>query len=84
VGGKRAVQALAAAIAAQVERDQSKPVPVVHLKKEHYQHKSYGRIYTPVFEIVDWVSMEGEATSEPEGGDDTPPPAASARRRRAA
>ena len=84
VGGKRAVQALAAAIAAQVERDQSKPVPVVHLKKEHYQHKSYGRIYTPVFEIVEWVSMEGEATSEPEGGDDTPPPAASARRRRAA
>jgi hypothetical protein len=84
VGGKRAVQTLAAAIAAQVERDQSKPVPVVHLKKEHYQHKSYGRIYTPVFEIVDWVSMEGEAAGEPEGGDDTPPPAASARRRRAA
>ena len=84
VGGKRAVQALAAAIAAQVERDQSKPVPVVHLKKEHYQHKSYGRIYTPVFEIVEWVSMEGEVASEPEGGDDTPPPAAAARRRRAA
>ena len=84
VGGKRAVQALAAAIAAQVERDQSKPVPVVHLKKEHYQHKSYGRIFTPVFEIVEWVSMEGEVANEPEGGDDTPPPAAAARRRRAA
>lgn len=83
VGGKRAVQTLAAAIAAQVERDQSKPVPVVILKKEHYQHKSYGRIFTPVFEIVDWVSMDGEGTSEPEG-DDTPPPAAAARRRRAA
>jgi hypothetical protein len=82
VGGKRAVQALAAAIAAQVERDQSKPVPVVVLKKEHYQHKSYGRIYTPVFEIVEWVSMEGEGPSAPEG--DEPPPAASARRRRAA
>jgi hypothetical protein len=83
VGGKRAVQALAAAIAAQVERDQSKPVPVVVLKKEHYQHKSYGRIYTPVFEIVEWVSMDGEAPSAPEG-DDTPPPAAAARRRRVA
>ena len=86
VGGKRAVQALAAAIAAQVEKDQSKPVPVVQLKKEHYQHKSYGRIFTPVFEIVEWVSMDGavEAANEPEGGDDTPPPAAAARRRRAA
>ena len=81
VGGKRAVQTLAAAIAAQVERDQSKPVPVVLLKKEHYQHKSYGRIYTPVFEIVEWVSMEGEA---PSNDDETPPPAAAARRRRAA
>ena len=84
VGGKRAVQALAAAIAAQVERDQSKPVPVVHLKKEHYQHKSYGLIFTPVFEIVEWVSMEGEVANEPDGGDDTPPPAAATRRRRAA
>ena len=81
VGGKRAVQTLAAAIAAQVERDQDKPVPVVLLKKEHYQHKSYGRIYTPVFEIVEWVSMEGDASSN---DDETPPPAAAARRRRAA
>lgn len=84
VGGKRAVQALAVAIANQVEVDQSKPVPVVLLKKEHYQHKSYGRIYTPVFEIVEWVGMDGEVT-EP----DTSPvasaiEAAPARRRRGA
>jgi hypothetical protein len=66
VGGKRAVQALAVAIAAQVEKDQSKPVPVVRLGKEHYTHKSYGRIYTPVFEIVEWVGMDGEAQEEPQ------------------
>jgi hypothetical protein len=84
VGGKRSVQALAVAIANQVEADQSKPVPVVLLKKEHYQHKSYGRIYTPVFEIVEWVGMDGEA-AEP----DTSPiasavEAAPTRRRRGA
>ena len=61
VGGKRAVQTLAVALAEQVEKDQSKPVPVVRLKKDHYSHKSYGKIYTPVFEIVEWVSMDGEA-----------------------
>ena len=61
VGGKRAVQALAAAIATQVETDQSTPVPVILLKKEHYQHKSYGRIYTPVFEIVEWVGMDADS-----------------------
>lgn len=61
VGGKRAVQTLGLAIAAQVEKNPSLPVPIVELDKEHYQHKSYGRVYTPVFKIVDWTSMDGEA-----------------------
>ena len=64
VGGKRAVQALAVAIANQVEADQTKPVPVILLKKEHYQHKSYGKIYTPVFDIKEWVGMDAEASEE--------------------
>ena len=83
VGGKRAVQKLALDIAAQVETDQSKPVPVVKLKKDHYTHKSYGRIFTPIFDIVGWMGLDGQQ-------DDTPPadaaPAAEAapvRRRRA-
>jgi len=85
VGGKKAVQQLALAIAAQVDKDQSKPVPVVRLKKEHYVHKSYGRIYTPVFEVIEWVGMDG-ASTEPEAAeaaaDDAP--AESRRRRRSA
>ena len=82
VGGKRAVQTLAVAIATQVEKDQSKPVPIVRLKKDHYSHKSYGKIYTPVFEIVEWVSMDGEA-DEPEAAP-AAEPAPTGRRRRAA
>jgi hypothetical protein len=62
-GGKRGVQTLAVAIAEAVDKDPSKPVPVVLLKKEHYQHKSYGRIYTPLFDIQSWVSMDGEDTA---------------------
>ena len=80
VGGKRAVQKLALDIATQVEKDQSKPVPVVRLKKDHYTHKSYGRIFTPIFEITQWVSLEGK--------DETPAPETpeepTARRRRTA
>jgi hypothetical protein len=79
VGGKRAVQALAVAIANAVDADQSKPVPVVLLKKEHYQHKSYGRIYTPIFEIVEWMGMDGEAPEV-----EAAAPEAPARRRRSA
>ena len=64
VGGKKAVQALAVAIATQVEKEQSKPVPVVELGKEHYTHKSYGRIYTPIFKVLEWASMDGEVAAE--------------------
>jgi hypothetical protein len=78
VGGRKAVQTLAVEIATQVDKDQGKPVPIVKLGKDHYTHKSYGRIYTPVFEVVEWVSMDGEAASTEEAAP------ASGRRRRAA
>ena len=83
VGGKRAVQDLAVLIATQVDKDQTLPVPVVTLGKEHYQHKSYGRIYTPAFDVLEWVSITGgepaAAAPEPEAD----PPAPAGRRRRA-
>ena len=87
VGGKKAVQALAVAIATQVEKDQSKPVPVVELGKEHYTHKSYGRIYTPVFKVLEWASMDGKSEVEAEEAPAIEAPveaeaAAPARRRR--
>ena len=81
VGGKKAVQALAVAIAEQVEKDQGKPVPVVRLEKDHYTHKSYGRIYTPVFKIVEFVSMDGESDA-PAAEAEAPAEAAPAGRRR--
>jgi len=82
VGGKKAVQALAIAIAEQVDKDPTTPVPMVVLKKDHYQHKSYGRIYTPVFEIVGWQSMDGSADEAAAGGADEEPVEETPRRRR--
>lgn len=85
VGGKRAVQTLAVALAEQVDKDQTKPVAIVKLKNDHYAHKSYGKIYTPVFQVMEWVSMDAEeaapaaAVAEPEA----PAPAAGRRRRAA-
>jgi hypothetical protein len=81
VGGKRGVQTLAVALAEQVEKDQTKPVAIVRLKKDHYAHKSYGKIFTPVFEVVEWVSMDGEQPKV-EAVEETP--SAPARRRRSA
>jgi hypothetical protein len=59
---------------------------VVRLKKEHYVHKSYGRIYTPVFEVIEWVGMDG-ASTETEAANEVASedaPADSRRRRRSA
>lgn len=79
VGGKRGVQTLAAAIAAQVEKNPSAPVALVELKAEHYQHKSYGRIYTPVFELTGWMGLDGTPAAAVEG--EVSAPKATARRR---
>ena len=80
VGGKKAVQAVALAIAAQVEVDATNPVPVVVLRKGHYQHKSYGRIYTPEFEVVRWIAMDGRSPAQAAKDDAQPtsPPAEAA------
>jgi hypothetical protein len=85
VGGKRSVQALAVAIATQVDTDPKLPVPIVLLEKEHYSHKSYGRIYTPIFKITSWMSMTDEAGTPAEETAveaELAAPVATARRRR--
>jgi hypothetical protein len=85
VGGKRAVQTLAVALAEQVDKDQTKPVAIVKLKKDHYAHKSYGKIYTPVFQVIEWVSMDAdEMPADAEVAVETPAPAPAGRRRRSA
>ena len=56
---------------------------VLTLDSEHYPHKKYGRVYTPVFKIVRWISLDGPADAPTAAG---APPAAEAapetRRRR--
>jgi hypothetical protein len=81
-GGKRAWQELAVAIAAQVEKDQSKPVPIVRLKSDSYKHKNYGKVITPLFEVVGWMSMDGEGDAPAAEAEAPAADAAPARRRR--
>ncbi len=81
VGGKRSVQALAVALAEQVDKDQTKPVAIVKLKKDHYAHKSYGKIFTPVFQVVEWVSMDAEEAAPAAPAAEPEAPAAGRRRR---
>lgn len=84
VGGKRSVQELALAVAEQADKDSSKIVAVVTLGKDHYQHKSYGRIFTPVFDVVEWVGMNGPEAEASEATDEPAPSQTTGRRRRVA
>ena len=58
----------------------------MRLKKEHYTHKSYGRIYTPVFDVVEWVSLDGPdaEVKEDAAAEEPAAPEAGRRRRRTA
>jgi hypothetical protein len=60
VGGRQAIVGLVAAI-----RDRfaggmhdGKVAPIVQLAKDSYQHGQYGRVYTPVLTIVEWMSPD--------------------------
>jgi len=81
VGGKRSVQELALAVAEQADKDSTKIVAVVTLGKDHYQHKSYGRIYTPVFDVQEWVGMNGPEAQADEPQAEPAEPAPTRRRR---
>jgi hypothetical protein len=67
-GSKKAFSKVLSEIVAQAGRDPVNFVPVVTMKSESYQHKTYGKIWNPIFDIVKWVSMMGE---EGDSSDDT-------------
>lgn len=72
IGGKRAVHKLALSVADQVDKDDKNIVAVVKLGSDHYQHVKYGRTYVPVFEMVKWISMDGnDEAAEPTTSADT-------------
>jgi hypothetical protein len=75
VGGMRAVDGLLSAIQTQLRNDPAHPCPVVVLETDSYNHDKWGKIYNPIYRIVDWVNMQGEADAP---ATVEPPPAAHA------
>lgn len=58
-GGVATLRDLIKTIMRQLDTDPDNPCPVVLLKSSHYPHKKWGKVYTPVLEIVGWMSMDG-------------------------
>ncbi len=66
-GGKRAVGAVASAIAEQFAKDPDKIVPIVRLRDNKYYDKKYKKDqFPPNFEIVEWRSMSDASPVEQE------------------
>jgi hypothetical protein len=90
-GSKKAFNDLLTAFQAQITVDQVNIVPVVQMKSDSYEHKQYGRIFNPIFEIHRWMSMSGEVAKAHGSEEEEAPeplataaaPAASAKARRA-
>jgi hypothetical protein len=76
-GGMGASKEFIGKIMKQIDDDLNHAVPVVELLSDFYDNKKYGgRTYFPVFEIIEWVSMEGVEASEAAGDEPEPPKAA--------
>lgn len=67
-GGIKAVNTLMKEIVSRVNtpNNEGKLIPVVALTTDSYRHKKYGKIYTPMFEVVDWVDDAPVDTVHPE------------------
>jgi hypothetical protein len=81
IGGIQAIAALIEMVRDRINGGQhdGKVAPIVRLEKDSYQHSQYGRVWTPVLTIVDWMTLDGPA---PTPAPASPPPAEQPRRRR--
>jgi hypothetical protein len=82
VGGIQAVAALIDAVRDRLAGEHGgKVVPIVHLEKDSYPHSQYGRVWTPLLTIVDWMALDGPAPA-PTPAAAAPPSVDQPRRRR--
>ncbi|MFZ0840662.1 MAG: hypothetical protein WAM77_24640, partial [Xanthobacteraceae bacterium] len=94
VGGIQAIGGLIEAVRDRINGGQhdNKIAPIVRLERDSYQHPQYGRIWTPMLTIVDWMSLDGPAPAsalkpassapKPASSASKPEPAEQPRRRR--
>jgi hypothetical protein len=82
VGGLQAVAGLIETIRDRLADGQhdSKVAPVLLLGKDSYSHAQYGKVWTPLLEIVDWMALSGPAPAP--APESSPQPEQQPRRRR--
>ena len=64
-GGRKAYTQLLQAVIQQLQASAAEPVAVVSLEASSYDHKKYGKIFTPVLKVTGWMGMDGTPAEEP-------------------
>src|SRR5688572_9915539 len=62
-GGLRMIRQIAEEIAKRLEDGSDECVPVVELFSDHYDHKTYGKTYFPVCEILEMMTLDDQTFS---------------------
>ena len=65
-GGIKATRAIINEVVNQINADPANIVPHVFLLMDSYKHKTYGKIYTPIFKVNAWSTFEQSAPAETE------------------
>jgi hypothetical protein len=65
IGGMRAILDLLDKVRARLASNPRYSCPVLVLGTDHYDHNKWGRIYTPVLEVVGWADMNGNLEGAP-------------------
>jgi hypothetical protein len=83
VGGVQAVARLIEAVRDRLNGNQhgGKVSPIVCLEKDSYQHSQYGRVWTPLMTVVDWMLLTGPAPAPTPASPSTEPTPQPRRRR---
>lgn len=64
-GGRKAYGALMTQVMEKLNDGDAACFPVMQLLSDSYNHKKYGKIFTPEFKVVGWMTQDGVRSEEP-------------------
>lgn len=83
-GAMKAFRSLTDAIGGQLEKNADEIVPIVVMKSDSYKHKKWGRIFNPIFEVVEWRTMDDNSPVGDVSAEEAKPEVSARTRTRAA
>lgn len=74
VGSQKLFSKLINDISTQIAKGSDAIVPIITMKTDSYKHKSYGKIYNPLWEVLEFLTMGAPAETEAPAEETKPEP----------